>query len=51
MYPTHIGPIRCTMLVIWSHKYKEGHIDLILIQHHNLLYPPEIPEFSYVSHI
>ena len=34
-----------------AHKYKVGHIDLILIKHHNLLNSPEIPEFSYVSHL
>ena len=33
MYPIHAGPIGCTMLVLWSHKYKVGHIDLILIKH------------------
>ena len=51
MYPTHAGPIGCTMLVLWHHKYKVGHIGLILIKHQNLLNGPEIPEFSHVSHI
>ena len=46
--PTHAGPIGCIMLVLLPHKYKVGHIDLILIKHHNLLKPPEIPKFSYV---
>ena len=32
------------------HKYKVSPIDLILIKHHNLPKPPEIPEFSYVSY-
>ena len=49
MYRTHGGPIGCIMLVLWPHKYKVGHIDLILIKHHNLLKPPEIPEVSYMS--
>ena len=49
MYPTHADPIGCTMLVLWPHKYKVGHIDLIHIDQ-NLLNSPEIPEFSYVSH-
>ena len=49
MYPTHTDPIGCTMLILWPHKYKVGHIDLILIKHQNLLNSPEIPEFSYVS--
>ena len=34
------------MLVLWPHKYKVGHFDLILIKHQNLLNSPEIPEFS-----
>ena len=34
MYPTHVGPIGHIMLALWSHKYKLGHIDLILIIHH-----------------
>ena len=34
MYPTHACPIGCFMLVLWPHKYKVGHIDLILIRHH-----------------
>ena len=51
MYPTHAGPIQCTMLMLWSHKYKVGHIDLILIKHQNHLNSPEIFEFSYVSHV
>ena len=50
MYSTHTGPIGCIMLMLWPHRYKVGHIDLILIKHNNLLKPPEIPEFSYVSH-
>ena len=50
MYPIHAGLIGCTMLMLWSHKYKVGHIDLILIKHQNLLNSPEIPEFSYVSY-
>ena len=50
MYPIHTGPIGCTMLVLWPHKYKVGHVDVILIYHHNLLNLPEIPEFSCVSH-
>ena len=29
MYPTHAGPIACTMLVLLPHKYKVGHIDLL----------------------
>ena len=37
MYPTHAGPMGCTMLVLWPHKYKVGHIDLILIYIQNLL--------------
>ena len=37
------------MLSLWPHKYTVGHVDLILIKHQNLLYSPEIPEFSYVS--
>ena len=50
MYPTHTVPIGCTMLVPWPHKYKVGHIDLILIYHHNLLNSPDISEFSCLSH-
>ena len=50
MYPTHAGPIGCTMFMLWLHNYKVGHIDRILIRHHNLLHSPEIPEFSHVSH-
>ena len=50
MYCTHTGPIGCTMLLLWPHKYKVGHIDLILIYHQNLLNSPEIPEFSCVSY-
>ena len=46
MYPTHVGPIGCFMLILWSHKYKLGHIDLILMTPHS----PEKPEYSYVSH-
>ena len=34
MYSTHAGPIGCIMLAQWPHKYKVGHIDLILIKHH-----------------
>ena len=34
MYPTHAGPIGYTKLTLWPHKYKVGHIDLILIKHH-----------------
>ena len=34
MYPTHTGSIGYTKLMLWLHKYKEGHIDLILIKHH-----------------
>ena len=34
MYCTHAGPIGCIMLVQWLHKYKVGHIDLILMKHH-----------------
>ena len=45
MYPTHTGPIGCTMLMLWPHRYKVGQIGLILIYHQNLNYP-EIPEFS-----
>ena len=48
MYPTHAGPIGCTMLTLWPHKYKVGHIDLILMTPH-LLYSPENPEFSCVT--
>ena len=48
MYPIHAGPIGCIMLMLWPHKYKVGHIDLIFIKHQNLLYSPEIPKFSYV---
>ena len=47
----HAGTIGCTMLVLLPHKFKVGHIDLIPIYHHNLLNSPEIPEFSYVSHL
>ena len=50
MYPTYAGSIGCIMLVLWPHKYKVGHIDLILIKHQNPLNSPEIPEFLYVSH-
>ena len=50
MYPTCAGSIGCTMLMLWPHKYKVGHIDLILIYHQNLLHSSEIPEYSYVSH-
>ena len=50
MYPTHAGPIGCIMLALWPHKYKVGHIDLILIKHQNLLNSPKLPKFSYVSH-
>ena len=50
MHPSHAGTIGCTILMLWLHKYKVGHIDLILIKHQNLLNSPEIPEFSYVSH-
>ena len=50
MYPTHAGLIGCIIFTLWPHKYKVGHIDLILIYHHNLLNSPEIPEFSCVSH-
>ena len=50
MYCTHAGPIGCIMLALWPHKDKEGHIDLIHRRHHNLLTPPENPEFSYISH-
>ena len=50
MYSTHTDFTGCTMLVLRSHKYKVGHIDLINMKHQNLLYSPEIPEFSYVSH-
>ena len=49
MYLTHTGPIGCTMLILWPHKYKVGQINLILKYHHNLLNSTEIPEFSYVS--
>ena len=49
MYPIQAGPIGCTTLVLWPHKYKVGHIDLILIYHQYLLNSPEIPEFSCVS--
>ena len=45
MYPTYTDPIEFIMLAVWPHKYKVGHIDLILIKHHNLPKPPEIPEF------
>ena len=34
MYPTHAGSIGYTKLMLWPHKYKVGHIDLILIKHH-----------------
>ena len=34
MYSTHAGSIECTVLTLWPHKYKVGHIDLILIKHH-----------------
>ena len=34
MYPTHTGSIGCFMLVLWPHKYKLGHIDLIPIKQH-----------------
>ena len=34
MYPTHTDSIGCIMLAQWPHKYKVGHIDLILIKHH-----------------
>ena len=50
MYHTHAGLTGCTMLMLWLHKYKVGHIDLILIRHDKHLNSPEIPEFSYVSH-
>ena len=50
MYPTHAGPIGCTVLMLWPHKYTAGHIDLILIKHQNLLYSHEIPAFLHVSH-
>ena len=41
VYPTPAGPRRCFMLMLWSHKYKLGHIDLIHRRLHNLLKPPE----------
>ena len=50
MYPTYAGLIGCTMLALWPHKYKVGHIDLILIKYQNLLNSPEIPKCSCVSH-
>ena len=50
MYPIHADSIACIIFVLWSQKYKVGHIDLILIKDKNLLNLPEIPEFSYVSH-
>ena len=31
MNPTHTGPIGYTKLMLWPHKYKVGHIDLILM--------------------
>ena len=31
MNPTHTGPIGYTKLMLWLHKYKVGHIDLILM--------------------
>ena len=49
MYLTHADSIGCTMHMLWPHKYKVGHIDLILIKHQNLLDSPEIPEFSHMS--
>ena len=51
MYPTHAGLIECTMFVLWPHKYKIGHIDLIHIIHQNLLNSPKIPKFLHVSHL
>ena len=50
MYPTHAGPIGCTILMLWPHKYKVGQIDLILIFHQNLINSPEILEILCVSH-
>ena len=38
------------MLVLWPHKYKVGHIDLISKVTIMPECSPEIPEFSYVSH-
>ena len=50
MYPTHAGPIGCILLMLWPHKYKVDHIDLILMKHQNLHNLPKIPEYSCVSH-
>ena len=49
MYPTHAGSIECTMLALWPHKYKVGHIDHNSYKTPHLLYSPENHEFSYVS--
>ena len=51
MYSTYTGSIGCIMLMLWPHKYKVCHNDLILIMHQNLLNSPEILEFSFVSHM
>ena len=34
VYPIQAGSIGHIMLMLWPHKYKLAHIDLILIIHH-----------------
>ena len=40
VYPTHAGSMGCFMLMVWLHKFKVGHYDLIIMTLHS----PEKPE-------